>query len=273
VRFLVLLACCAAANAQPDARQLVRQSIQNGEAAWRHSFDYACTKRDIVKQLDTSGREKQVDDDLYQTVPLGYSASFDVHVEHDNEPVAPGERAKEEQKLASLRAESPAQKQHMFARLKNERSYMAEVPDAFDFRITGTANFPTGPAWVIEATPHPGYEAKSRYAHMFPYMRGTLWIDKQDVQWVKADAVATSPVTFGFFIARLAKGSHIVLQQMKLPDGAWVAKSIEARASARTFLLFHHRFQEDITYSGYHTEVQAASAAGRNQVTASRVSK
>ena len=53
------------------------------------------------------------------------------------------------------------------------------------------------------------------------------------------------------FIARLAKGSHIVIEQIRLPNGAWVPKSIQARASARTFLLFNHNFEEEITYVGY----------------------
>jgi hypothetical protein len=96
---------------------------------------------------------------------------------------------------------------------------------------------------------------------MFRAMSGTLWIDNKDVEWVKADAVAIDTVAFGFFIARLAKGSHIVLEQLKLPNGSWVAKHIEAKASARTFLLFNHNFEEDITYSNYRR--QPALAAQR----------
>ena len=92
-------------------------------------------------------------------------------------------------------------------------------------------------------------------------MRGTLWIDKKDVQWVKADAVAEDTVAFGFFIARLARGSHIVLQQKRLPDGSWVPARIEARASARIFLFFNHNFEEVITYSGYRLDNALASAA------------
>jgi hypothetical protein len=258
---LLVLASASFLLGQPDPRDLVRQSIRNGERSWRRSFDYYCTKRDVERQVDSAGRTREVDDDVYQVIPLGEGASYERPLLHNNEPVRSEVRLKVERDLSRLRSETPAQKQRSFQKLAAERSYMAEVPDAFDFRITGEVNLATGPAWVLAAVPRPGYQARSRYGRMFHAMSGTLWIDKKDVEWVKADAVAMDTVAFGFFIARLAKGSHIVLEQMKLPDGSWVAKHIEAKASARTFLFFNHNFDEDITYSNYRR--QPALAAQR----------
>ena len=246
---------------QPDPRELVRQSIRNGERSWARSFEYYCLKNDVDRELGSDGHVKSIDGDLSQIIPTGYNTSFDFPLKHDNEPVAADVRAKAERDLARLRAESPAQKRRQFQKLEAQRSYMKEVPDAFNFRIVGTDNLPTGPAWVLEATPRPGYQPQSRYAHMFPYMRGKLWIDKRDVQWVKADAVATDTVSFGFFIARLAKGSHIILQQTRLPDGDWVPGRIQARASARMFIFFLHNFEEDITYRDYHKPGAAVAAS------------
>ena len=240
-----------AASAPPDARELVRQSVRNGERAWRVSLTYACTKRDVNRALGSSGNVKNVDDDVYHVIPLGYGVSFDELVTSHGEPLPAVRRQRVEEALDRLRDESPELKRAHFAKDVHDRSYMLEVPDAFDYRITGVDNLPTGPAWVVDATPRPGYQPQSRYAHMFHAMHGTLWIDQKDVQWVKADAVASEPVSFGFFIARLARGSHIVIQQRKLPDGDWVAASISAHASARLFLVVNRRFEEDITYSDY----------------------
>ena len=253
--FLLSLITAGALFAQPkfpaNPRELVRRSIRNGERTWRESRGYYCVKRDMDRQFDSSGHPRSTDIDVYDIIPLGHGASYQELIEHDNEPIPPDQKYKEENELRRLQAETPAQKERRFQKLESDRSYLKEVADAFDFRIKGEENLPTGRAWVVEATPRPGYQAKSRYAHMFPYMRGTLWIDEKDVQWVKADAVAMNTVAFGFFIARLAKGSHIVIEQMKLPDGSWVPKRIEAKASARVFLFFNHNFEEDITYSDY----------------------
>jgi len=263
VRCLFALLFAGALWAQPDPRQLVRQSIENGERSWRASFDYFAVKHDVERQFDSQGHVRSADADVYYEIPVGYHDSFEEHVRHDNEPLPPDQRRKIERELARRKAESPAQKQRDLQKRESERSYMKEVPDAFDFKITGTENLPTGPAWVLEATPRPGYQPKSRYSRMFPYMRGRLWIDKKDIQWVKADAVSTSTVSFGFFIARLAKGSHIVLEQEHLPDGSWVAGRIMAKASARTFLIFNHNFDEDITWSDYHKGPSSPLSAAR----------
>ena len=249
--------------AQPDPRQLVRDSVSNGERAWRKSFDYYCIKRDLDRQFDSAHHVKSSSDDLYEVIPLGYSTSFEELIRHDNEPVSRDRRLKIEQELEAREAETPAEKQRRFDKMLAERSYMKEVADAFDFRIVGEDKLPTGPAWVLVATPRPGYQPRSRYAHMFPKMRGKLWIDERDRQWVKADAVAADTVTFGFFIARLAKGSHIRIEQSKLPGGDWVAKRIVAAASARTFLFFTHNFEEDIAYSDYGSTPPRLSAAKR----------
>jgi hypothetical protein len=68
-------------------------------------------------------------------------------------------------------------------------------------------------------------------------------------------------VSFGLFIARLSKGSHIVLEQQKLPDGDWVARRIQANADARMFIFFNHNFEEDIRYTDYRKGSVAVASA------------
>jgi hypothetical protein len=238
-------------SAQRDAQELVRQSIRNGQKAWENSFTYHCQKREAERLYDSSGLLKSTGNDVYEIFPLGYGISFEEHVSHDGEPLPPQERARQQHALEQAKAESPADKQRKFEKELHERSYMKEVPEAFNFRIVGEEVLPTGPAWILEGTPRPGFQPQSRYAHVFPKMRGKLWIDQKDIQWVKADAEAMDTVSFGYFIARLSKGSHIILEQEKLPDGSWVPSRILAKASARIMLVFNHRFDEDITYSDY----------------------
>jgi hypothetical protein len=235
--------------------------MQNGERAWKISTQYACTKRVVERQFNGAAGQKGASDDVYAVIPLGYGASFDEHMEHDGEPLSSDARQKQEKELERLRAEPRALKQRRFEKELAERSYMNEVPDAFNFQITGTEDLPTGPAWVLEATPRPGFEPKSRYARIFPKMRGKLWIDRKDVQWVKADALAVKNVSFGLFLFRLDKGSHILMQQTRLADGNWVPQSLDAKAEARTLLLFEHHFDQSITYSSYRRAEPLEAAA------------
>jgi hypothetical protein len=255
-----LSACCPAG--QVDPRELVRQSIQNGQQSLKVAAEYACTKQVVERQFDTTGAEKSAAEDEFSIIPLGYGASFEEPSKHNGAAVSAEVRQRAEKELDKMRNETPAAKQRRFEKDLAERAYMNEVPDAFDFRITRTEDLPTGPTWVVEATPRPGYEPESRYARVFAKMRGTLWIDQKDIQWVKADAVAVENVSFGLVIARLSKGSHILLEQVKLPSGDWLPKSLSAKAGARLFMLFAHNFEENITYNNYR-KAPAVEASAR----------
>lgn len=255
---------CGTLLAQGNARDLVRQSILNGKAAWKESRAYSYLELDADKQFGSGGRVKTSSTDLYRVVPVD-GDSFEEHIEHNGEPLSREEKSKQEQALRRREHESAAQRAARLAKDERARSYYDEIPDAFNFKITGEENLPTGPAWVVEATPRPGFVPHSRYAHVFPKMKGTLWIDKKDIQWVKADAVATDNIYFGFFIARLSKGSHIVLEQARLPDGTWVPKLIRAKADARTFLFFNHNFEQDITYTDFQKPKGLAASRQKRQ--------
>jgi hypothetical protein len=246
-----------------NPRQLVRQSIVNGEKAWQESRIYSYLKLSVDKQFGPNGEINSTDTDLYRIIPVN-GDSFQEHIQHDGESVSSEDLRKEQHELERRANETPEERAERLEKAEHFRAFYYEVPDAFDFKIIGQEKMPTGPAWVLQATPHPGYQPKTRYAEMFHKMAGKLWIDQKDVQWVKADAVATANVYFGYFIARLSKGSRIIVEQTRLPDGTWLPKRIEARADARTFLFFNHNFEEDITYSDYRKDGnQAASAAAR----------
>lgn len=237
-----------------NPRELVRQSIDNGREAWLALQDYSCLKLDTQRKTDANGKVIETDSDLYRVLPI-YGTRYERLVQHNGEPLSPEDARQQEQSYQEMlnrrQNETPAQRAARLKRAEKDRSYLQEVPDAFDFRLLGEEELPTGPAYVIEAKPHPGYQPKSRYAKAFSKMSGKLWIDKKDLQWVKADALASDNVSFGYILARLAKGSNIILEQQRLPDGTWVPKGFDAKASARILLFFNRNINEQVTYSEY----------------------
>ena len=52
-------------------------------------------------------------------------------------------------------------------------------------------------AYVLHATPHPGYQAQGRYGKLFSKVEGTLWIDTQDLVWIKVDGQVIQPFSTG----------------------------------------------------------------------------
>jgi hypothetical protein len=144
VRYVLIALCCggAALPAEVNPRELVRQSIANGEKAWKQSQAYSCTELDVDEQFEAAGRVKSTDRDLYRIMPVG-GDSFQEHVEHDGEAV--------------LERETPRERAARLAKDERERSYYKEITDAFNFKILGEETLPTGPAWVIETTPRRGF--------------------------------------------------------------------------------------------------------------------
>jgi hypothetical protein len=83
--------------------------------------------------------------------------------------------------------------------------------------MTGTDEINGRPAYIISATPKPGYQARTKYGKIFAEMRGKLWVDQQDFGWVKADVTVMEPFSMGYFLARVQPGSRMLLESL-FPD-------------------------------------------------------
>jgi len=82
-------------------------------------------------------------------------------------------------------------------------------------------------------------------------VEGKLWIDKQDFGWMKVDGVVTQSFSLALFVARVQRGSHMILEQTCVGDAVWVPKRVEVRASAQIFLLKSLDVDRILTYSDY----------------------
>jgi hypothetical protein len=128
---------------------------------------------------------------------------------------------------------------------------MKELPDAFDFRLVGEEALASGAAYVIDATPKPGYKPKLHSAAYFPKVKGRLWIDKTDYHWAKVEMETLDTISFGGFLIRLGKGGHLVLEQAHVNQEVWLPKSVTVRATARLALIKGFHGELIITFSDY----------------------
>ena len=61
----------------------------------------------------------------------------------------------------------------------------------------------------------------------------------------------TQSFSIGLLVARVQRGSHVILEQMSVGDSVWVPKRLELRASARILLLKTLDIERILTYSEY----------------------
>jgi hypothetical protein len=78
-----------------------------------------------------------------------------------------------------------------------------------------------------------------------------VWIDKDDSQMKKLDVQFIDTVSFGLFLARLHKGSRVVIEQTRVNDEVWLQQHIAVKVDARIALLKDFNVDVDVTDHDY----------------------
>ncbi|MFZ0959293.1 MAG: hypothetical protein WAO35_00190 [Terriglobia bacterium] len=174
------------------------------------------------------------------------------------QPLSPGEKAREDEKLreeiARRANESPQARAKRLAQYQKGRerlfALLHEMAAAFDFRQVGQQQMDGHEVCVLQATPHPGYQSKSRETKILTGMRGKLWIDEQTHRWIRVEAVAIKPVWMGWFIAKVEPGTRFSLEQAPVMKALWLPEhfSLEVRAKV---LWWQKSYAHSETYSDY----------------------
>jgi hypothetical protein len=219
-------------------------------------------ERDEDRRLDSLGKVKSENVDVTRMI-LVNGARFEQLMEHNGQLPSAKEQRKSDEDLDKLKHEKPDERAARLRKDQENRSFLRDVLEAFDFHLVGDEVVGGRPAYVLRATPHPGYHARGKYGKMFSRVEGKLWVDKQDFGWVKVDGEVTQSFSMGLFVARVQRGSHIILEQTCVGDGVWVPRRLEVRASARILFLKSLDIVRILTYSDYRTGVDSPYSASK----------
>jgi hypothetical protein len=262
MRVLALCAsipCLLVAQNAPDAREIVRRSIELDNRNEAVARSYTFLERDETRMLDRSGKLKKAPESRTFDVTLLEGSPYRRLVERNDHPLPSAEERKEQEKLRKSiderRKETPTERDRRIAewdrKQKRQRAPFHEIPDAFDLRMAGEETLNGRDAYVIAATPKPGYQPKSAATAYFPKIKAKLWIDKRDSQWVKLEAETLDTISYGGILVRLAKGSHLTFEETRVNDEVWLPKRIAVSASARLMLVAAARAELEIGFSNF----------------------
>jgi len=235
----------------PDVRQLVESSIAATRRHWQARLHYTYMERDESRRRDMDGRVKSEDVDVSRTV-LVNGVPYEQLVERNGRPPSAEEERKHKEKLDKLKRETPEQRAERLRKQEEENtSLVREVPKAFDFQLLGEEAVKGRSAYVLQATPRPDYQAQGKYGNMFSKVAGKLWVDKQDLGWIKVDGQVIQPFSMGLFLARVLRGSHIMMEQTRVDDRIWMPEHVEVRAAAKILFVKNLVVERVLTYSEY----------------------
>jgi len=233
-----------------DARQIVGQSVAATERSWQARNHYVYMERDEDRRLDSLGQVKSESVDVTRMI-LVNGARFEQLMEHNGQLPTATEQKKSNEDFEKLKHETPIEQTARVQKDQENKSFLRDLLEAFDFHLIGEEVVDGRPAYVLQAAPHPGYHAHGKFGKMFSKVEGKLWVDKQDFGWIKVDGQVTQSFSMGLFVARVQRGSHIILEQTCVGDAVWVPKRLEVRASARILFLKNLDMDRILTYSDY----------------------
>src|SRR5580692_7576391 len=177
----------------------------------------------------------------------------------NDKPLSDKDAKKEEEKIQKViekrKNESEEDRKKREAKEEKEREqnrqFVREVADAYNFRLAGIESLAGRDTYVIDGEPKPGYQAHPKEAKILPKFRFRAWIDKDESQWKKLDIQCIDTVSFGLFLARIHKGSRIIIEQTRINDEVWLPQHINVKVDARLALLKGFNLEDDITYRDY----------------------
>ena len=261
MRLVIGLAMAAMAVPQSgaqEAREIVRKSVELDQVNWLRMKDYTWIAHETERSLDSSGAVKSEKREAWETLIL-YGEPHRRMLERDGRTLSADEQRKEQAKLdkvaAKLQQETSEQRQRRVTeyekRREKDRDFLREITDLYDFKLEGEQQVDGHAAWVIAATPKPGYQPKRRDAKPLLKIRGKIWIDKTEYQWVRLEAETTDTISYGLFIARLNPGAKLTFEQARVNDEIWLPKRESVSGSGRLGLVKKIALQQELIWSDY----------------------
>lgn len=257
MRWILALSFLTALHGQ-DAREIVRKSVELDQANWLRMKDYTWIANQTERSLDSKGQVKSEESSKWETVVL-FGEPHRRMIERNGKPLTEDQQRKEQAKLdkvvAKLEGESEAQRQRRIAeqekQREKDRDFLREVTDLYDLQIVGQEKIDGSDTWVISATPKPDYQPKRRDAKPLLKIKGKVWIDKAEYQWVRIEAETIGTITYGLFLARLNPGAKLLFEQTRVNDEIWLPKFERVSGSGRLGLVKRIALEQDLTWSNY----------------------
>ena len=276
-----LLFICSAAGAQeshgsatarsldlsPDAHgslsqsrmeQLFRVVAQKDMENDKRQRDYTYVERQVENHVDGKGKIKSSEVKTYEVLEI-YGEQVERLIKKNDKPLSQKDAAKEEEKIQKIidkrKNESEGERRKREAREEKEREddrkFVTEVADAYNFKLVGTESVGGREAWVIDGEPRPGFVPHRKDAKYLAKFHGRVWIDKADLQLAKMDVECLDTISFGLFLARFHKGSRLLLEQTRVNDEVWLPAHVSAKIDVRVGLVKNFDVNLEQTFQDY----------------------
>jgi hypothetical protein len=220
--------------------------------------DYTYIQREEEHKLDGKGQVKSTEVRTYEVMEL-YGEQVQRLIQKGDKALDGKDAAKEEEKIQKIidkrKNESEGDRRKREEKeekdREEDRKFVREIADAYNFKLVGTETLGGREAWVIEGEPRPGFVPQLKESKYLSKFHGRVWIDKNDLQLAKMDVECLDTVSWGLFLARFHKGSRFMLEQTRVNDEVWLPLHVVAKVDVRLALLKNFDVNLEETYRDY----------------------
>lgn len=243
---------------QEQIRDLIRLCAENDLKNDKMLRDYTYVERQVMRHVDGKGKVKSTETKTYDELEI-YGEPVEKLIAKDDKPLSAKDAQKEDEKIQKLidkrKDESEGERKKRLAKeekdREDERQFVREVADAFIFEFVGIETLNGRDNYVIDGDPKPGYQPVHKEAKILPKVHFRVWIDKDDSQVAKLDVQFIDTISFGLFIARLHKGSRVILENVRVNDEVWLQQHVAVKVDARIALLKDFDIEVDVNDKDY----------------------
>ena len=243
---------------QEQIRELIRLCAENDLKNDKMLRDYTYVERQEMHHLNGKGQVKSTETETSEVMEI-YGEQVQKLVAKNDKPLSAKDAQKEDEKIQKIidkrKNESDAEHKKRLEKEEKEheqeREFVREVADAFTFKFVGTETLNGRENYVIDGDPKPGYQPVHKEAKILPKVRFRVWIDRADSQVAKLDVEIIDTFSWGLFVARLHKGSRVVLEQVRVNDEVWLQQHVAVKVDARVALLKDFNIDVDVTDRDY----------------------
>jgi hypothetical protein len=241
-----------------DPREIVRRSVEIDHGTIELARNYTCQNREVIHHLGKNGEVKSTEIKTYD-INFYYGEEYNRLIQKDDKPLSADDQKKEDEKLdkflAKYRDESPEEREKRLTKEKKQReegrAFLRDLVNAYDFRLVGEERVDGVDSYVIDANPRPDFKPTQPHADMLKHIKGRMWIEKKNYNWVKVDAQATDTISFGLFLFRIHPDSHFVLEKRLLNNEVWLLRRLDINGGARIALFKNENIRQEDVFSNY----------------------
>jgi hypothetical protein len=243
---------------QDQIQDLIRRSAENDLENDKKQRNYTYVERQEERRLDGKGQVKSTEVKTFDVMEI-YGEQVQKLIAKDDKPLSDKEARKEDEKIQKLidkrKNESEDDRKKRLEKeekdREEERQFVKEIADAYNFKFVGIESLDGRDTYVIDCDPRPGFQPHMKEAKFLSKARGRVWIDKDDQQMKKLDVVFIDTVSYGLFLARIHKGSRVVVESVRVNDEVWLQQHVAVKIDVRLALLKNFNVEVDVADSNY----------------------